>query len=364
MEAARRMPAALASDLARAKLFAQLVPTELGGLQAHPQDFFDTLAAAGRADGAAGWVMMIGATTGLLSASLNASWAEQIYGTAGTVISTGVTAPLGRAVAVEGGLSVSGRWPYGSGSQVSDWITGGCFLYDDVTAKTPQVNAQGAPDQLLVFFPRDAVTIHDTWDTSGLRGTGSHDIEVRDAFVPDGRWVVLGKRARIDAPLYRFPTFGLLALGVSAVAVGIAERAIEEFIELAGGKIPTGSRRSLATRAMAQRDLAVAIANVKAARALTEQAIGRAWELASSVGKLDLDTKADLRMAASNNAWRSAEAVDLLYNNAGGSAIYATSPLQRCFRDVHVVTAHIMVAQPTFEAVGKVQLGIDPKTFM
>ena len=354
----------LATDLAAAGLFSQLVPQSLGGLQVHPQRFFDTLAAAAKADGATGWVLMIGTTTGMLAASLEPIWAEQIYGSGSGVISTGVTAPLGRAVPEDGGLRISGRWPFGSGSQVSHWICGGCFIYDGPDSPAPRKTAAGAPEQILAFFPRDDVQIHDTWDTSGLRGTGSHDIEVTDAYVPAGRWVVLGKRARVDAPLYRFPTFGLLALGVSAVAIGIAERAIEEFVELATGKVPTGSTRSLANRALAQRELAMACANVRAARALTQAAIDRAWHAASETGSLSLDDKADLRLAASNNVWRSAEAVDWLYHNAGGSGIYASSALQRCFRDVHVVTQHLMVAQPTFEVVGKVQLGIDPQTFL
>ncbi len=364
MEQARQMPAELAADMAAAGLFAQLVPGSLGGLELHPQVFFDTLAEAARADGATGWVLMIGATTGMLSASLDPEWAQTIYGNQGRTITTGVTAPLGRALTEQGGLRITGRWPFGSGSQVSDWICGGCFIYTSAEDSAPKTGANGAPEHILAFFPRAEVTIHDTWDTSGLRGTGSHDIEVREAYVPQGRWVALGNRARVDGPLYRFPTFGLLALGVSAVAIGIAERAIEEFIELAAGKVPTGSTRSLANRALAQRDLAMASANVRAARALTSSAIERAWLAAERTGKLSTEHKADLRLAASNNAWRAAEAVDWLYHNAGGSAIYARSALQRCFRDVHVVTQHLMVAQPIFEVIGKVQLGIDPKTFL
>jgi alkylation response protein AidB-like acyl-CoA dehydrogenase len=214
-----------------------------------------------------------------------------------------------------------------------------------------------------MFFPAAEVTIHeDTWYTSGLCGTGSHDIEVNDVFVPEGRWVELGRRARIDRPLYRFPTLGLLALGVSAVAIGIATHAISHFIELATEKVPTGSRRSLASRSGTQKDLARAEALVASARALTRQTIDAAWQTSVAEGTLGIDHKAALRLAATNNTWSAAEAVDLLYHAAGGSAVYRSSPLQKCFRDVHVATQHIMVAQPTYEVVGKVHLGIDPKT--
>ena len=220
------------------------------------------------------------------------------------------------------------------------------------------------PETLLVFFAASEVTIHDTWDTSGLRGTGSNDIEVKDLFVPQGRWAVLGGRPQIDAPLYRFPTLGLLALGVSAVALGIAVHAIECFIDLAAGKVPTGSSRALANRGSAQADLARAEAAVSSARAMTFEAIDAAWEIASHGGRLDQNIKARLRLAASNNTWSAVDAVDRLYHAAGGTSIYAASDMQRCFRDVHVATQHIMVAQPTFEVVGKVMLGLDPKTML
>jgi indole-3-acetate monooxygenase len=228
----------------------------------------------------------------------------------------------------------------------------------------PRTNAHGAPETILALFPAAEVTIHDTWRTSGLCGTGSHDIEVRDVLVPTGRWTVLGGRSRIDAPLYRFPTLGLLALGVSAVSIGIARHAIEAFMELAGAKVPTGSSRTLANRGSTQKDLARARVLVESAVAFTHRAIDRAWDEAHGGTRVSLDAKAELRLAATNNAWSAAEAVDLLYHAAGGSSIYDHNVLQRCFRDVHVATQHIMVAQPTWEMVGKVMLGIDPKTLL
>jgi alkylation response protein AidB-like acyl-CoA dehydrogenase len=358
------MPAELAKEMASLGLFRLLVPEQYGGYQAHPQTFFDTLQTAAIADGSVGWCLMIGTTTGLLSASLPAAWASTIYAENPEVITVGVTAPIGKAVAKKDadggqGLEVSGRWPFGSGCQIANWICGGCTVMD---GGKPRLNKFGQPDSILAFFPAADVTIHsDTWDTSGLRGTGSHDIEVNHCTVPEGRWVTLGKRANVDAPLYRFPTFGLLALGVSAVSLGIARRAISEFIDLAGNKTPTGASRSLANRPAAQKDLALAEAKLASAYALTREYIDEAWSIASTEGKLDLPIKARLRLAATNNAWSAVEVVDRLYHAAGGSAIYTKSRLQQCFRDVHVPTQHIMVGQPTLEVVGKVQLGLDPK---
>lgn len=358
IEQARRLPQPLADKLAHAGLFRLLVPTIYGGIQAHPWAFFETLETLASGDGAVGWCAMIANTTGLLSASLESDWAETIYGTNLDVITVGVTAPIGRAEAMGDDLKVTGRWPFGSGCETAEWICGGVTIQDNGETR---LNAQGLPQTVLVFFKRDEVTIHDTWDVSGLRGTGSHDIEVKDVHVPAGRWVNLGGRAKIDAPLYRFPTFGLLALGVSAVSLGIARRALDEFITLAQAKTPTGASHSLARRAMVQRDVAQATAALDSARALTQQKITAAYDTTSRGERLDLETKAGLRLAAAHNAWTAVEVVDKLYHAAGGSSIYAKNKLQQCFRDVHVPTQHIMVGQPLFEVVGKTMLGLDPK---
>ncbi len=361
IETARRIPASLAADLAAAGLFRMVVPTIYGGLQVHPSELVDTLIALSRADGAVGWNLMIGNTTGLLSASLPDHWAQTMYGNDPSAITVGVTAPMGRAIPEGDGLRVSGRWPFGSGSHVANWICGGCLVMEN---GQPRRNSHDLPETLLVFFHKSDVTIHDNWHVSGLRGTGSNDIEVTDLLVPAGRWVVLGGKPRIDAPLYRFPTLGLLALGVSSVAVGIAEHAIDEFIRLAGGKIPTGSTRALANRSSAQQQLAEAEAGVRAATALMHSTIDDVYTMAEQGIRLSLDEKARLRLAATHATWSSVAAVDKLYHAAGGSAIYQENPLQRCLRDIHVATQHIMVAQPTLEVVGKVMFGMDPRTLL
>ncbi|MGK0225101.1 MAG: alkylation response protein AidB-like acyl-CoA dehydrogenase [Limisphaerales bacterium] len=358
IEQGRSLTSELAAKLSAAGLFRMLVPESLGGGQVHPWEFFNTLARVSCADGSTGWSLMIGNTTGLLSASLPENWANEIYGSNPDVITVGVTAPIGRAEVVDGGLKISGRWPFASGSGISQWISGGCTHSRDGEVV---LNKAGQPELLLAFFKTEEVTIHDTWDTSGLRGTGSHDFEVTDQFVPEGRWVILGNKARIDAPLYRFPTFGLLALGVSAVSIGIAERAMQEFLSLATEKTPRGASRTLATRSLVQREVAMAAASLASAKALTESAINEAWDTAAAGERLTMEHKAKLRLAATNNAWRASEVVDSLYHAAGGTSIYRKSKFQQCFRDVHVTTQHTMVGQPLYEVVGKVMMGIDPK---
>jgi len=210
-----------------------------------------------------------------------------------------------------------------------------------------------------MLFKREQVVIEDTWYVAGLKGTGSHHFHVENQFVPDGRWVVLGARAQIERPLYQFPMLGLLALGVSSVSLGIAEHALDVFTEIAGGKTPTGSKRGLSSRAQVQSDFARSLADVRSARAFIDSAVAEAWVEAEKGERLSADVKANLRLAAANATWRSVEAVDRLYTAAGGTSIYESSALQRCFRDIHVSTQHIMVAQPLYEVVGRVALGLD-----
>jgi alkylation response protein AidB-like acyl-CoA dehydrogenase len=162
----------------------------------------------------------------------------------------------------------------------------------------------------------------------------------------------------VSGPLYQFPTLGLLALGVCAVALGIARRALDEFVSLAGGKVPTGSARTLANRPVVQRQVGEAEAALRSARAYVFATIDAAWLVASQGRSLPIEQRAELRLAAANAAWRAAQAVDLVYHAGGGTAVYSSSPLQRCFRDVHVATQHIMVAQPLFEIYGRSVLGL------
>lgn len=355
-DAARAIPRDVARLLTEAGLFRVCVPARYGGSERHVREVVRVIEEIGRADGSTGWCVMIGATTGLLAASLPDDWAQEIYGSNPNVATCGVVRGNGIARPVSGGHAVSGAWPFGSGISHSDWIVGGCVVVG-ADGETPVADARG-PETRLFFFEPGQVRVLDTWYTSGLRGTGSHDFEVTDAFVPDGRSVLLGGRPRVEGPLFQFPTLGALALGVTAVSLGIARRSIQEFLTLASGKVPTGSARTLANRPLAQRSVAEAEASLRAARAFLFEVLDEAWTVAQS-GALTTEVRALVRLAATHATWRSAHAVDLVYQAAGGTSIYDASPLSRCFRDVHVATQHLMVAEPTLEVVGRVLLGLD-----
>ncbi len=351
-ERGRRLPAELVSAFAEAGFFGMCVPRDLGGPEAHPAVLLDTMETLAAADGAAGWCAMIAATTSVLAAYLPDADARTIYGTAGTATG-GAYAPQGRATTVSGGYRVTGRWAFASGCEHCAWLTGGSLVQ----------SAGGQSEARLMMFPASEVEIIDTWNVSGLRGTGSHDIAVRDVFVPATRAISL----TIDRPcrggtLYAFPVFGLLALGGAAVATGIARHAIDELVSLAATKTATLQRRRLAERPVVQAKVAEAEALLGSARAFLREAVARAWESAERGGEIALRDRAHLRLAATHATATAARAVDLMYTAGGGTAIYATSPLQRCLRDAHAVTQHVMVAEPTYELVGRVLLGVDADT--
>ena len=353
-EAARRLPNELAQGLRDVGFPRAMVPVELGGGEWTIAEAVDAIERLAYFDGATAWCGMIAATTSLISGHLDAEWAETIYGDPGAHTG-GFAAPVGRARAVEGGLEVSGRWQWGSGTQHCTWIGGGALVVDADGRPAPLPDGTVAP---FVLFPAEQVTFHDTWHVAGLKGTGSLDYSVPATLVPEGRWVQVGGSPRIDRPLYRFSFFGALAVGISAVGLGLARRAVDELIDLAGGKRPQGSSKTLAERPVVQEALARADAGRRAARHLLDHAVADAWDLAATGGGDEAAIRVALRQAATHGMISAAAAVDACYTAGGGAAVYETSPLQRLFRDVHVATQHAMVAPRTMEVVGRAAFGL------
>jgi len=359
IEAARTLPSDVVADLRDADLMRLCVPGVLGGPELSPADVVSVIEEVAYHDGAAGWCVMIAATTSLLAAFLPPVHATEIYGDA-TSITGGFAAPVGRARPVDGGLEVTGRWQWGSGTQHCTWIGGGCLLVGSDGQPTPRLDGLAAP---FVLFRPSQVELLDTWHVSGLKGTGSTDYEVNRAFVPEGRWVEIGAVQPLRGrSLYRFSFFGMLALGISAVTLGLARRAIDELVALAGDKRPQGSSRTLAERTSTQADVASAEATVDGARALVDRRIAEAWATVERGDPLTDDQRRDLRLAATHAALASAHAVDVMYDCGGGASIFDASPLQRTFRDIHVATQHAMVAPRTLEPVGRMRLGLATDT--
>jgi indole-3-acetate monooxygenase len=355
----RHLAPQLVPALAQAGLFRLCVPAAVGGLEANASVLVESVEALARGDGSAGWCVAIGATSGLLAGYLPEPAARRIYARP-EVILGGVFAPRGRAIPVDGGFRVSGRWPFASGCEHCDWLIGGSLVRD---GERIQKLANGTPDVRLMLAPAAEVRVHDTWRVSGLRATGSHDIEFENLFIPHEHSAsVLSDPPVHSGPLYAFPLFGLLAVAIAGVGLGIARGALDDLGQLAAHKTPTGSQRRLAERPTAQSETAQAEAGLRAARALLLEAVEGAWEIAGDRGEVPVQERTFLRLAATHATTTAAAVTQSAYRLAGGSAIYETSPLQRRFRDANVATQHMLVGPATWELTGRLLLGIETDT--
>lgn len=359
IEQLRHLPADISQRLAEAGFFRLLVPRQYGGLESHPSTFLDVVETLARTDGSTAWCVMVAATAATCSAFLAPEVARGLFADPGVTIA-GVFAPRGTAtpLTVDGvdGYRVSGRWAWGSGSRNAHFVLGGC-LVPGADGK-PRRLPNGAVEVRSALFPAEQVTLLDTWDVSGLAGTGSTDFEVHDLFVPASRTCSYLSDVPLPVPLCRFPTFGLLALGIAAVTLGMARGAIDALVQLAGAKRSDASSRVLADRSATQLQVAQAEALVRSARAFIDEAIGSAWAQAASGAEIEVSARRDLRLAASHAVRASTQAIDLMYGLGGGSSVYRRSALQRYFRDAHVATQHMMVSDASMELVGRLLLGL------
>jgi len=180
-EKERRLSASVVKAMVDAGLFRLWIPRVFGGEEAQPADLAQVVEAVSRIDGATGWCLMIGGCYGAFAGYMKEEGASHIFGRDLSVVTGGAFRPSGTAVLVDGGYRVTGRWALGSGCHHCSWLVGGCQIFDGgAPLKTPE----GMPKTRIMFFPAASAEIIDTWDSIGLRGTGSHDYAVKDVFVP------------------------------------------------------------------------------------------------------------------------------------------------------------------------------------
>jgi indole-3-acetate monooxygenase len=356
----RGLPNDLVEALRASGLFGLWLPKTLGGPEVPPLDFIRVIEQLAEADGSVGWCATIAAGYGRLAGSLPEDVAREIFGS-GRAIVAGTINPTGKAVCVDGGYRVSGRWSYGSFIQHSDWVLGNCVVENGSASR----HEAGSPELRIAFFPRRDVQVFDTWHVSGLRGTGSHDYQVEDVLVPEQYTLRLDgytPRAREPGALYRMPMPSAFVSCIAAVPLGIARAAIDAMIELAGTKTPPGSISPLREKPMLQADVARAEALLRSGRAFMLEELQRLWEQIQSDETLSLRQRAMVRLACWQATQACVQAVDLMYAGAGGAALYEANRFERCFRDVHAVTQHVALASSNLELSGRVLLGLDPGT--
>ncbi|WP_242453285.1 acyl-CoA dehydrogenase family protein [Mycolicibacterium sp. P9-64] len=364
-ERERRLVPALVDRLRDSGLMRCGALRTLGAPQAPPGVALECAETIARGDAATGWCVSIAITSSLLAGYLPEQGAVETLGDART-IAAGVWAPRGIARPVDGGFLVSGRWAFCSGITHAEYFFGGCVLVVDDDAEG--AGASGAtgdraqPVLRAAGIPVSEMEILDTWHTSGLRGTGSHDAVANDVLIPDHRMISLLDGPFVDTALYRFPLFGYFALSIAAAALGNARGAIDDLLDLAGRKVALGARRTLAEKPMTQAAVGQAEAALRAARAFYYQAIDDAWRAAESGGPVSVELRTGLRLAATHAVRTSAEVARSMYDLGGGTSIYEDSPLQRRFRDANTATAHMQVNAAMWETTGRVLLDLPTNT--
>lgn len=228
-------------------------------------------------------------------------------------------------------------------------------------------SGQESPDGVYrAAFPAGECTVIDTWDMTGMRGTGSHDWSVTDVFVPDHRILYVPGRVlfnqwhRWPGTLYSLPVHTIVGPHHSMIATGIARAGIDALADLAGSKVPRGREGLLRDRPQTQEWIARAEALLGAGRAYRAQAVREAWETVESGRPVSLEQCARVRLAGTFAADSAREAMDLVFRAAGTTSTQRTHLLAHCWRDLQVVGQAGAVTPDWYPIVGRTLLGLDP----
>jgi alkylation response protein AidB-like acyl-CoA dehydrogenase len=358
-----RLPQPIVDALLDAGLFRMLVPQSLGGLEVHLTSFVAAIEIIAQADASTAWCLAQGAGGGQIAAGLDRRVAAAIFGDGRTIVAWGPGA--GTAVAVEGGYRINGSWPFASGCRHANWMGGTARIIS--ADGSPRLGPDGSPEVRRMLFPSAAVTIVDVWHVSGLKGTGSDTYSVEELFV-DRAYTLPAALSGLPIPdirydvgkLYSFPLVYIYAVGFASVALGIARGALDAFVDLAGAKTPRSASGLLRDDAVIQSEVARSEAAVRAARAYLRQAIEEAWDAAQPDSLISIERRAQLRLAATHAIHAAAQAVDVIYQCAGATAIFTANPFERRFRDIHTVTQQAQASGAHFKTAGQYFLGAEP----
>ena len=336
----RRVPDETIADFRDAGFFRMLQPARWGGLELDPRTFFDVQMTVASACPSSAWVLGVVAVHAWQLALFPLQAQEEVWGQdAGTLISSSY-APTGKVTRAAGGYRLSGRWSFSSGCDHCQWV----FLGGLVPPET-----EGKPPEMRTFLvPRDDYRIDDNWHVAGLKGTGSKDIVLENALVPEHRTHRLidgfkrqspGNEAN-PAPLYRLPFGQIFVRSVSTSAIGAAKGAYDAFIAIAAKRVAAGDASKVAEDPATQAVCARASALIDEACLGLERNFAEMMSLVRENKDIGIDRRVRFRYDSSMAVVKSVEAIDLLFTASGGRAIFLGSPLLRYFLDVHAARAH------------------------
>jgi indole-3-acetate monooxygenase len=363
-ERGRRLPNHIAAAMKDAGVFGMAMPREWGGAELDPLAQIRVIEALAMADGAVGWCAMINCDGGYGTAFLDQAFALTMYPDI-QVATAGAVAPTGVASLVKGGYCVSGRFPFVSGIHHCDWAFLGCIVTEH---GAPCLNANGVPETRQCFLKRSEYEILDTWYTTGLCGTGSNDVAVHDVFVEKERTFSFQDPSIVQraGPLYAFPTMFLAK--ATAPALGVARHAVDLLIAEAkrkaarryilGGRVE--EPKLLGEDVFVQNAVARAEALVGSARAYVFQVVGDLWSTLVAGQQPSTQQIVRLQTLYPHAVGACAEAVQLVYEVAGGSAVYQKGGLNRCLRDILTMKQHTLGSLRRYEVAGRLILDLDP----
>jgi alkylation response protein AidB-like acyl-CoA dehydrogenase len=356
-EVLRTMPQDLVALVKSNGLFRLALPRALGGRELDPLTLVEVVETLARADGSAAWTILIGNATSFFA------WLEPDVAAAmidGDVefCSTGMFAPYGQAHADgRGAYVVSGRWPFNSGCPHAEWLQVGVMVMD---GSAPRLRDDAAgPDWRFAFVPASAASIEDTWHGLGLRGTGSHHLSLDSVRVPDVQLAApVYEPAKHPGPLWRLGLFDLAAVFMCGLPLGIARHALDEFIALARTKFRSNPSDTVAGNGHVQMLVSQAESRHRAARLYVYDVVSRVWDTCLAGDGPNPELKAELAMAACHAMRASLDSMDSLYRLAGAEAIYQGHPLERCFRDLHTASSHLVFSATREQEFARRVLGV------
>jgi len=358
-EMLRRIPDETIADLHAADLWRILRPPRFGGYLADLGTFLDIIVELGRGCGSTAWVYSNLASHNWMLAMWPPEAQERVWGPdPEALIGSTLIFPAGRLAPDRDGFRFSGRWPYASGVEASQWIMLGAML-----------DVGGRPSPRIVVVPVEAITIHDTWHVAGLAGTGSHDVSCDDVFVPacmvfdpmDAREGFAPHTLGLAGDAYRLPIFPLIPHLVATPMIGMARGAYDDVVSRLATQVSNYNRSRVGEHLTVQTKIAEASLLIDTAHLLVRESIAAAHRYVAAGERPPLIDRARWRRDGTHAAVSCVRAVDLLLGLGGATAHFLDNPMQQRFRDIHAAAAQIHlqwdINAPEY---GRVAIGLAP----
>ncbi len=345
--AKRLTPQDIVDRLKNLGVYRALVSRKFGGDERSPAEFCRLLEKIAVADGSVAWVASFGVSATYLAA-LPEPTLRKIYANGPDVVFAGGLFPLQPAKRTAGGFLVNGSWKFGSGSIGASLIGVGITVEADQSGGLPRV----------AVMPASQVEIRPNWDVMGLQGTGSHDLVVDNILVAEEWTLIRGGAPSVDSAIYRYPSMAFAAQVLAVVGLGVARSALNDVIEMSGGRVSITGAPKLADRAHVQLAVAKAETALRSARAFFYEMTESVWATVQSGAKPSVEEVSLLRLAATNAAHVGADVARIAFGLAGTTAIYNGHGLSRALNDGLVVAQHAFLGEGTFQSAGRILLGL------